>query len=102
MSTATQYNGVKVLDEDGNTIGEVSDVVFDSSSTTPTWFSVKPGKLRAEHWVPARGLRRTDRNEILVPYTSDRIRSSPKADRSHMLTKQQRALLAQHYALKDR
>ena len=96
MSTTTHYNGSKMLDEDGKPIGEVSDVVFDSSSTTPTWLAVKPGKLRAEHWVPARGLTRTDRDEILVPFSGDRIRSSPKVDRAHLLTQSQRAMLAQH------
>ncbi len=98
-SSTTHYNGSILLDEEGTSIGEVRDVLFEGSSETPSWLVVKPGRLRSEHWVPARGLRRTDGDELLVPYSCERVRSSPKAARNHVLTQQERRALGQHYEL---
>ncbi len=46
------YMGLDVQDEHGDTIGSVSDVLYDESTQNPQWLVVNPGTLRADHFVP--------------------------------------------------
>lgn len=87
MSDTTQYTGCTLVDEDGERIGDISDVIFGATSTTPEWLVVDPGMLRSERYVPASGSRRTARGDVVVPFRAHTVKSSPKADRRHILTR---------------
>ncbi len=99
MSDTTQYTGCTLVDEDGERIGDISDVIFGATSTTPEWLVVDPGMLRSERYVPASGSRRTARGDVVVPFRAHTVKSSPKADRRHILTRDTRDVLRRHYHL---
>ena len=101
MSDTLTYTGAKMIDEHGRSIGSVRDVVYDGIAATPTWFVVKPGVLRAEHFVPAKGAYRTADGDVVVPYPADLVKAAPKASGGHVMSDADRALLTQYYGLGD-
>lgn len=97
-----------VIDETGERIGTVTDVLYEdppvgavgaNEPAQPTWLVVDPGLLRAAHYVPVAGSYRTERGDVVVPWNKEWIRSSLKAKGDHLLTDDDRSLLAQHYAV---
>lgn len=101
MSKVTEFRGSKLQDEHGTALGAVSDVIYEGATSEPTWLVVKPGLLRAEHYVPARGAYQTDDQRVVVPFTADQVKSAPKAKSDHVLNNEVRSLLAQHYHLDE-
>ena len=99
MSKVTAFRGSKLLDERGTALGAISDVLYEESSDEPTWLVVKPGLLRAEHYVPAQGAYQTDDDQVVVPFTADLIKSAPKAKGDHVLNNEVRSALSAHYHL---
>ncbi len=114
MSNASEwitYIDHDVVDEHGDKIGTVTDVLYDDPPAdaigtpevaTPSWLVVDPGFLRAAHYVPVAGSYRTDTGAVVVPWDKDWVRHGIKARGDHLLTSEERALQAQHYALLDR
>ena len=98
MSHEPTFVGSTVLDERGETIGTVRDVVFEEANITPTWLVVKPGTFRAEHYVPARDAYRTVDDDVVVPYDKDTVIHAPKA-RGHVVSHENREKLLEHYGL---
>lgn len=97
-----------VMDETGEIIGTVSDVLYedpprdaigDDMAAKPTWLVVDPGFLRAAHYVPVAGSYRTDSGAVVVPWNKDWIRHGLKAKGDHLLTDEDRNLLQQHFAV---
>ncbi|MGZ8765301.1 MAG: PRC-barrel domain-containing protein [Acidimicrobiia bacterium] len=80
------YVGLDVQDENGETIGSVSDVVYDESTQQPQWLVVNPGTLRADHFVPAEGSYTTDDGNLVVAYTKQMVKDAPKASGDHVIT----------------
>jgi uncharacterized protein YrrD len=99
--THIEYSGSKLVDERGNQVGQVSDVIYDGSDSTPSWLVVKTGLFRGEHLVPADGSYKTDSDAIVVPFPADVIKSSPKTGGDHVLNSDLRGRLARHYALEN-
>ena len=103
-ATRPTYTGHHVLDEHGNEIGRVVDVIYtdpttsDDGSMTPNWLVVDPGLLRAAHYVPIDGSYVTGTGQVVVPWEKRWIKSAPKANGDHLLTDAQIAELEQHYA----
>ncbi len=93
------YSERRVIDEKGNSLGRVSDVIFEGTDSKPTWMVVKPGVFRAARYVPVRGSYATVTDKLVVPFDQRTISSSPKAKGTHVLTSRERALLTQHYKL---
>ena len=48
MTTTPKFSGSTLVDENGTEVGEVKDVIYDSSETEPEWLVVKAGRLRGE------------------------------------------------------
>ena len=103
-ATRPTYTGHHVLDEHGNEIGRVVDVIYtdpttsDDGSMTPNWLVVDPGLLRAAHYVPIDGSYVTGTGQVVVPWEKRWVKSAPKASGDHLLTDAQVAELEQHYA----
>lgn len=98
------YTGNHVLDEHGDDIGRVVDVIYtdpatsDDGSMVPNWLVVDPGPLRAAHYVPIRGSYVTDGGQVVVPWDKRWVKSAPKASGDHLLSHGQIVELEQHYA----
>lgn len=86
-----------VVDEHGQSIGKVVDVVFDRSSGDPRWAVVKPGVLRKGRYVPIEGAYRTDDGEIVVPYAKQLVASAPAAASDHVLSDEEERTLRRYY-----
>lgn len=95
------FTGSHVLDPKGQPIGKVSDIIFDGPAAAPTWMVVKPGLFQAKHFVPVRGSYRTESDRVVVPFDRQQVKAAPKASGDHVVTSETRALLAQHYHLRD-
>ncbi|MEO6653162.1 MAG: hypothetical protein ABIP17_10950 [Ilumatobacteraceae bacterium] len=102
----TAYVDHKLLDEHDHEVGTISDVIYGTSSDrpaddqadrTPTWLVVNPGLLRAAHYVPAGGSYRTDNGDVVVPWSTEWIKSAPKAESDHVVTDDLLAELTEHY-----
>lgn len=98
------YTGHQVLDEHGDKLGTVTDVVYDDPSGVdvavnpePSWLVVDPGILRAPHYVPVEGSYRSQQHDIVVPWDKAWVKSAPKASGTHVLTATDRNELATHY-----
>lgn len=103
------YIDHEVLDEHGDKIGTVTDVLYDdppagavgtADIATPSWLVVDPGFMRASHYVPVAGSYRTETGAVIVPWDKDWIRHGVKAKGEHVLTREERALLEQHFAIR--
>lgn len=97
--TTPKFSGSTLVDENGTEVGEVKDVIYDSSETEPEWLVVKAGRLRGEHVVPAEGAWQKDEGQVVVPFAAEVIKAAPKAGKNHVITKDQAAQLAEHYHL---
>lgn len=93
------YSERRVIDTNGNSLGRVRDVLFEGTDAKPTWLVVKKSPFRAARYVPVRGSYATVTDKLVVPFDQRTITSSPKATGTHVLTSNERALLAQHYGL---
>ena len=99
------YTGLHVLDERGNDIGRVVDVIYtdpdvtDDGSMTPHWLVVDPGLLRAAHYVPIEGSSFNEAGMVVVPWDRRWVKSAPKASGDHLLSNAVVNRLEQHYAL---
>lgn len=98
------YTGHHVLDERGDDVGRVVDVIYtdpdltDDGSMTPHWLVVNPGLLRSAHYVPIEGSYVSVTGEIVVPWDKHWIKSAPKANGEHLLSTDVVIELEQHYA----
>lgn len=98
--TATRFSGLEMLDETGQKVGTVSDVIYDDpTQIEPTWLVVKPGLLRGQHYVPAAGAYRTTDERLVSPYPAEQVLSAPKAGSEHVIGPELRQKLAEHYDL---
>jgi uncharacterized protein YrrD len=89
--------GLTVIDEDGDSVGVVSDVICDNGSIEPAWLVVDCGWLRSEHYVPAEGSLVTSNGEVILPFRKKWVRAAPKAAEGHVLTSAIRRRLAVYY-----
>jgi hypothetical protein len=94
----TSYLGLAVQDENGQPIGAVSDVLYDDTTQQPEWLVVKPGKLRAEHFVPADGAYTTADGTVVVAVSKQMVQTAPKTRGDHIITHDVEDELRQHYA----
>ena len=92
-----KFTGHQVVDPEGNTLGEVSDVIYDDVTNEPAWIVVNPGLIRAEHYAPVEGSYTTDDGRVVVPFDKDWLKKAPKATGSHVLDGSTVAELERHY-----
>lgn len=98
--SGTTFTGHDVVDELGEKIGVIDDVVFDAETNEPRWAFVKRGLLHPRPAVvPLQwGCYRATDGSIVVPFDRQLVATSPKV-KEHVLTgEDERALLA-HYGV---
>jgi sporulation protein YlmC with PRC-barrel domain len=99
MSTAehTQFLDHRVVDEAGDTVGRVTDVVFDRETGEPRYAVVKTGVIGRGHYVPLDRIYKSEDGDLVVPWTKDAVSHAPTASKDHVLTDDDEAALAEHY-----
>ena len=100
-SAAISFRGHQVIDTKGDTVGTVTDVLYDGNEKPekPSWMVVNPGIFRSEHYVPIDGAYATKDDRIVVPFDKRWIKAAPKASGNHVLDAPVRRELQVHYKL---
>ena len=93
------YNGHTVLDQTGEKVGQVSDLISDRSTMQPRWLVVDIGLLKSSHLVPVEGSYRTADDDIVVPFTKDLLKKAPKTGGDHVITPDVEAEVMAYYGL---
>ncbi len=91
------FTGHDVIDQRGDKVGTVSDVIFEDGSNEPKWLVVDPGVLRKERLVPIEGSYETGDGKIMVPFDKKWIKDAPAVDSSHYPDQDVRQHAAQHF-----
>lgn len=94
-----RLQGHEVVDEQGEKIGAVSDVVFDSGTGDAQWVVVNIGVLRAAHFVPLHNAYVSAEGRLVIPFDKRTVKGSPRAGRDHIMTSELEHELAEHYSL---
>jgi sporulation protein YlmC with PRC-barrel domain len=92
------YAGKSVIDEHGEQLGSVDDVIFDQHEERPEYLLVNPGALHRSHYIPVDGTYESIDGVIVAPWDRHWFKLSPKASRDHVLTSADRSELEAHYA----
>lgn len=94
----SDYDGVKVIDSDGESIGKVQRTYVDDSNT-PRYVEVKIGALLPKHrLIPAPEADVTDDGSLRVAYSKDVIEGSPAAPDSDTLEPSDLERIDSYYA----
>jgi hypothetical protein len=96
----TQYVDHHVVNQELETIGTVTDVLYDDDAAEPKWLVVKPGAFQAERYVPTAGSYTTDDGNIVVPFDKRWVKSAPKAG-DHVMTSDVEHEAARHYDVEN-
>lgn len=91
--------GEKLLDREGDTIGKITDVIYDATSLERDWVTVKTGILDGEHLVPAAALQAEDGRPV-VPFPKDQVKKAPVIGKGHAApSDSERRSLYEHYGM---
>ncbi len=96
----TRYVDHVVVNQDLETIGTVTDVLYDDGAGAPKWLIVKPGAFQAERFVPTAGSYTTDDGNIVVPFEKRWVKAAPKAG-DHIMTSDVEDEATQHYDVEN-
>jgi len=98
-SSAVEWTGHTVVDNDGDKIGSVEEVYLDTETDEPEWLAVKTGLFGTKvSFVPIAQASETG-DDIRVPYSKDQVKGAPKADTDQELSQEEEAALYSHYGL---
>jgi uncharacterized protein (TIGR02271 family) len=77
LSALTTAGG-NVIGSDGTKIGAIGQIYADDDTSEPTWVTVKTGLFGThESFVPLDSATQ-DGNDIVVPYTKDKVKDAPR------------------------
>lgn len=91
------FLGQRVIDEHGEAIGSVEDVLFDSETGEPRWAVVKPGLLHRAHYVPLRGAYQDIDGDVVVAHSRRIVLHAPVPSSEHVLSDEDEQALRDHY-----
>lgn len=97
--TTSDYNGARLVDEQGHPIGTVKDVIPDPLSGDSKWMVVRVGRLRGDHYVPVEGSYHSVDDAVVSPYSADDVKAAPKAKGDHVVTPDVEQMLMTHFHL---
>lgn len=95
----TTYVDRPVVDETGERIGSVADVVYDTSNGEPTWAVVNPGALRRSRYAPLAHAYLSDDGAVVLSHRKRTVLAAPPAGHDHVLTPDAERDLHQHYGV---
>lgn len=93
------YHDAEVVDEHGEHIGSITDVIYDDLSDSPQWLTVHLGLLSSLHYVPVANSYKAENGGIVVPYDKTFVKHAPKANKDHVLTSAMKAELNTYYGI---
>ena len=93
--------GEKLIDQDGNPVGKITDVIVDAATLENEWITVKTGMMGGEHLVPIAAVE-ADGDQITVPFPKDEVKAAPTVDKGHAApSPSERAQVFSHFGMED-
>lgn len=100
LSDVQGLSGHKVIDNQGQKVGVVADVLFDEGTSTPQWVLVSLGRLvHRQTAVPLRQAYRSAEGDLVVAYPRDEVKQAPRLVTGTVLSNVEERHLRQHYGL---
>jgi uncharacterized protein YrrD len=97
---SAEWIGHDLLDVTGARIGTVEEVSFGKASGGLKWLLVRTGRFGTKKvLVPAGDVRATE-DELVVPYTKDRVKDAPTFEEDDMFTRDQESHICAYYGLR--
>jgi sporulation protein YlmC with PRC-barrel domain len=97
--TTGPWTGRDVVDTTGEKIGSVRDIVYDDITSQPKWLVIKTGLFGGKKvYVPAGDVHMAE-DRLMVPYTEDRVKESPRVGKDEVLSREQERELHLYYGL---
>ncbi|MBE0476753.1 MAG: hypothetical protein IBX62_06650 [Coriobacteriia bacterium] len=94
------WSGRTLVDRDGQQIGQIDDIFYDSRSGEPEWGHVSRGLLRKrESLVPLAEMETVDDKTMRVPFAEDEVMSAPPVQVHGSLTHDEKEALYRHYRM---
>jgi hypothetical protein len=91
--------GHTVVDPDLETVGKVTDVLFDGRAMERPWAVVKTGFLGGEHYVPLDNSYVDADGRLVVPFNKTSVKRAPRVPRDHVLTRGAARELRDYYGV---
>ena len=94
-----EFRGHKVMNEKGERIGTVTDVIYDPMTNRPAWIVVDTGLLHADHYMPVEGTYRSVDGDVVGPFDKWTVKHAAKAHKNHVMTRELEHELCEHYGV---
>jgi uncharacterized protein (TIGR02271 family) len=93
----TDWRGEKLVGNDEQKLGTISDIYLDEETGQPEWIAVSTGLFGSKvSFVPITEATRHD-DHIHVPYDKDLVKDAPNAEADGALSQDEEARLYSHY-----
>jgi len=90
--------GHTVIDDHGDRVGEVEDVVFDNVDGHPKWAVVKMGVFR-HRYVPLVSATKTGKGELVLPLDKQAIKNAPSVSHKSSPSAEDEHKLCDYYGI---
>lgn len=91
--------GGNVIGSDGSKIGSIGQIYADDETNEPTWVTVKTGLFGSNESFAPLASATQDGNDLVVPYTKDKVKDAPNVAPDGHLTPQEEDELYSYYEL---
>ena len=99
MDRQKTLSGLPVIDMQAESVGKVTDVIYDDRDMSPRWAVVKTGRLGSEHCVPLDNSYVASAGELVVAFDKMSVKRAPRVGRDHILTPQLERELRDYYGV---
>ena len=100
FSDVQGLSGHNVIDNSGQKVGRVADVLFDHTTNAPQWVLVDLSRLpRRQTAVPLSEAYRSADGDLVVNYPKNDVKQAPRLTSGTVLTNVEERHLRQHYGL---
>jgi hypothetical protein len=97
-----EFRDHRLVDEQGEELGKVTDVIYDAATNRPTWLVVHTGVLHGDHYLPVEGSYRAEDGAIITPFDKHTLHHAAKAPKDHVLTAELERELCDQYGVAAR
>lgn len=95
------WRGWTVRGNRGETLGKIEEIYIAEETATPDWALVRSdGPGASTSFLPLQGSR-SERNEVIVPFTRAQVRHAPRIEEASRLSPEQGAALYIYYGIRD-
>ncbi len=100
LSDVQGLSGHDVLDNSGQKVGKVADVLFDEASGEPRWVLVDLGRiLHHKTAVPLEEAYLSDGGDLVISFPKDDVKQAPHIDANTVLSHVEERHLMEHYRM---